>query len=74
VRIAPGNGVPFTPAGPKTPPPEVTGPAGSGGDGLGAGSIVVIVAAIVLVVDGVIVLVVRRRRRRGAATRRPPGA
>jgi glucose/arabinose dehydrogenase len=73
VRITPGNGIPFTPAGPKTPPPDVTGPGATGG-GLGAGTIVLIVAAIVLAVDGLIVLVVRRRRRRGAATRTPPGA
>ncbi len=71
VRLAPGNGIPFTPSGPTTPPPVVSGAGGGGG--LGAGTIVLIVAAIVLVVDGVIVVVVRRRRRLGA-TRRPPGA
>ncbi|HEY7283161.1 MAG TPA: PQQ-dependent sugar dehydrogenase [Actinomycetota bacterium] len=72
VRISPGTGVDFTPTGPKTPPPDVTG-SGAGG-GPGPGTIVLIVAAIVLVVDGVIVVVVRRRRRRFEATRRPPAA
>jgi hypothetical protein len=66
VRIAAGTGIPFTPAGPKTPTPSASGGTGAtdGGGGLGTGSIVLIVAAVILIADGVFVLISRARKRR----------
>jgi glucose/arabinose dehydrogenase len=61
------TGIPFTPAGPQSPP-ATTAPSADDG-GLGTGTIVLIVAAIVLAVDGVFVLIARARKRRREAAR-----
>jgi glucose/arabinose dehydrogenase len=63
VRVAAGQGVPFSPGGSTLPPTGGQPAPGESGGGMGTWAIVVIVGAAVLVIEGTLLWLVRRRRR-----------